>query len=96
MKKTLITLLALAGVACGTQNTPSLVTSIQNSLKTQSYVAGDSFTITFTLENAGWNGENWAGVLKLGTSFGTDPDKNDQIRLETSTTGMSPALIGLP
>ena len=73
--------------------TSDLVTTIGTKLDALGYEAGDSFTITFTLAENGWNGANYAGILALGTPFGGESD--DYLRLETTASGLSGALIGM-
>mgnify|MGYP003288265938 CR=1 FL=1 len=95
MKKTIIALIALCGVSMGANLTTSdLVTAIGTKLDALGYEAGDSFTITFTLAEHGWSGANYAGIIGLGTPFGTESSL-DYLRLETSSSGLSGAIIGM-
>ncbi len=94
MKKTIIALIALCGVSMGANlTTAQLVSTIGDKLDALGYEAGDSFTITFTLAENGWNGANYAGILGLGTPFGGESD--DYLRLETTSSGLSGAIIGM-
>ena len=90
MKKTLIALFALAGVASAAVNTSTLITNIGAALDEQSYELGDSFTISMQIVSLGYSG-NSANIIGLGSEFGSS---NTGIRVQSSS-GLTSAYLGV-
>ncbi len=64
MKKTIIALMALAGVAAATP-----AEDVTNAILSSGYQAGDAFTLTFTIDNTSFDGYTTAPVVTLAPSW---------------------------
>lgn len=64
MKKTLLALMALAGVATATP-----AEDLTNAILNSGYQAGDAFTLTFTIDSTSFDGYTTATVITLAPSW---------------------------
>ena len=67
MKKTIIALMALAGVAAATP-----AEDVTNAILGSGYQAGDAFTLTFTIDSTSFDGYTTAPVITLAPSWNID------------------------
>ena len=89
MKKTLIALMALAGIACGADSITLDINSFNSSIQE---IAADysptSYTLEFTIDSLTYNGTRFSGfVLRLADNWGIFTQSNQHIGLDNTDAG---------
>ena len=87
MKKTIIALMALTGVAFATP-----AEDVTNAILTSGYKAGDSFTLTFTIDSTSFNGYVTAPVITLAPSWNINSQAGTYLGFSDATDGVDGSL----
>ena len=87
MKKTLIALMALGGLACGTTLTQDQANAWFDTYLDGIYTTGDSFTLTFTIATEEDEGTNANAILTMANDFHIVKQHPDYVALSGRSDG---------
>ncbi len=87
MKKTIIALMALAGVAAATP-----AEDVTNAILGSGYQAGDAFTLTFTIDSTSFNGYITAPVITLASGWNINSQAGTYLGFSDTTDSVDGSL----